>query len=37
MKEGHGIMTLPDGSTYEGEFKNNQIEGYGHFRWMNGK
>ena len=37
VKEGHGILTFIDGSTYEGEFKKNYIDGYGHYVWSDGK
>ena len=36
-KNGHGKFTWPDGSIFEGELKNNTIEGTGKFRWPNGK
>ena len=28
-KNGKGILTFSDGSTYEGEFRNNCLHGYG--------
>ncbi|XP_031505877.1 phosphatidylinositol 4-phosphate 5-kinase 1 [Nymphaea colorata] len=37
LKEGHGLLTLADGSAYEGEFHNNKMEGYGHMTWSDGK
>ena len=29
MKNGKGIFKWADGSTYEGEFKDNKMDGYG--------
>lgn len=33
---GKGTATLPDGSIYEGEFKNSLFEGSGRFTWPSG-
>ena len=32
-KHGEGFLVFPDGSTYQGSFKNDIIEGYGLFMW----
>lgn len=32
-----GVYKLNDGSVYEGEFKNDKIEGYGKFIWSDNK
>lgn len=34
--EGKGVMTWPDQSKYEGEFKNGKIEGKGTKTFSNG-
>ena len=34
--EGKGIMTRPDQSKYEGEFKNGKMEGRGTKVWSSG-
>ena len=34
--EGKGIYSWPDGSEYNGEYKNNIREGEGTFKWANG-
>ena len=34
-KSGNGIIELNTGDVYEGEFKNNKINGYGHYIWKN--
>ena len=36
MKEGNGIFSFKDGSTYLGEWKNDLKEGKGTFTWANG-
>ncbi|XP_051549311.1 ankyrin repeat and MYND domain-containing protein 1 [Myxocyprinus asiaticus] len=36
-RNGHGIQEWPDGSKYEGEFKNNLKHGTGVFTWANGE
>ncbi|XP_051980158.1 ankyrin repeat and MYND domain-containing protein 1-like isoform X2 [Xyrauchen texanus] len=36
-RNGHGIQEWPDGSKYEGEFKNNLKHGSGVFTWANGE
>ena len=36
-KEGKGKLTFADGSYYEGEFKQNEICGYGKYYWPDGK
>ena len=33
IKHGKGIMQLPNGSSYEGDFKNGEITGNGLRRW----
>ena len=30
-KEGYGILTMPDGNHYEGNFSNDMRNGYGEF------
>lgn len=37
MKNGHGEFYWEDGSTYKGDFKNNNIEGKGTYKWADGK
>ena len=34
---GKGVLTFPDGSTYEGEWKNGFMNGEGTFTWSDGK
>ncbi len=34
---GYSVYTWPDGSRYEGEFKNNTFHGKGKYTWANGK
>ena len=36
-KEGKGKSTLPDGSTYDGEWNQNKLEGYGTQLWADGR
>jgi hypothetical protein len=36
-KEGKVKLTFADGSYYEGEFKQNEICGYGNYYWPDGK
>lgn len=36
MFEGKGIFQWPNGTYYEGEFKQSKIEGKGIFKWPNG-
>ena len=35
LKDGHGILYLPNGFKYEGEFKNDKIDGYGIIYYFN--
>lgn len=37
MKQGTGYFRWADGSTYEGEFKDNLIEGKGLYKWSDGR
>ena len=37
MKEGKGQMLWPDGSSYVGQFHNNQIHGIGKYQWADGR
>ncbi len=34
-KSGNWIIKLNTGDMYEGEFKNNKINGYGYYVWKN--
>lgn len=34
--DGHGAIRYPDGSAYEGQWKNGKMHGQGVFRWANG-
>ena len=34
---GKGILQQCDGSNYDGEWKNGNFEGYGIFKWPDGK
>ena len=34
---GEGVYTYPDGGYYKGHYVNNIKEGYGEFKWKNGK
>jgi len=34
-KNGKGVFSWWDGSKYEGGFKDNNLEGYGHYFWEN--
>jgi len=34
VKLGHGKLMMADGSYYEGEFKNGEIEGHGFRKWQ---
>lgn len=36
-KQGKGIYVWHDGSTYEGDFKNDSRHGNGYFKWSNGE
>ena len=36
VSNGKGICKWPDGSQYEGEWKNGMKHGYGTYRWANG-
>lgn len=36
LYEGMGVYDWPDGTKYEGSFKNNKIEGKGIWLWPNG-
>ena len=36
-KEGKGIYVWHDGSTYQGDFKNDSRHGNGYFKWSNGE
>ena len=35
--EGKGLYTFSNGKTYEGEFKNDLKEGFGVFKWPDGR
>ena len=35
-KHGRGVAHFPDGSSYEGDFKDDKFEGVGKFIWKNG-
>ena len=35
MPNGYGIVTLSDGSVYQGEFKDNYMNGYGLMKYPN--
>ena len=35
--EGFGKFTFPDGSKYEGEFKDSEINGKGTYTWADGE
>ena len=37
MWSGQGVLTFPDGSKYEGEWKNGFMNGEGTFTWSDGK
>ena len=37
MKNGKGLFSFGDGSTYEGELKNDEIDGLGIYKWTDGK
>ena len=37
MWSGQGVLTFPDGSTYEGECKNGFMNGEGTLTWSDGK
>ena len=37
MKEGIGKLIFQDGSYYEGQFKKNELSGYGNYSWSDGK
>jgi len=32
-QHGNGMLTYPDGATYEGEFRNGLRDGTGEFKW----
>lgn len=36
IRHGRGIQEYPDGARYEGEWKNNKVEGRGTFYHVNG-
>ena len=36
-KHGHGKFNWADGSTYDGEFLNNNIHGQGVYEWADGR
>ena len=36
-KHGEGQLTLADGSTYLGEFRDGAIQGKGTYNWINGR
>lgn len=36
MQNGHGIEKWPDGTVYEGEFKNGLKHGEGTYKWNDG-
>ena len=33
MKNGKGIIKYLDGSTYEGDFLDNKMDGFGIYKW----
>ena len=35
--DGKGLYTFANGKIYEGEFKNDLKEGYGVFKWPDGR
>jgi hypothetical protein len=37
MKHGHGKFIWSDGSTYDGEFLENNIHGQGEYHWSDGR
>ena len=37
MWSGQGILTFPNGATYEGEWVNGFMNGKGTFTWSDGK
>lgn len=37
LKNGHGVVLKPEGSNFEGTFRNNKFEGYGKYTWRDGK
>jgi len=37
MKHGRGKFVWADKSCYKGEFKNNNINGEGEYKWADGK
>jgi hypothetical protein len=34
--DGHGVMTFPDGTVYDGEFSNNRAKGKGKITFSDG-
>lgn len=36
-KEGKGTLHFADGSIFKGDFKGNEINGYGTYEWTDGK
>ena len=36
-KEGEGKYTYADGSTYEGQWLDNKINGFGSYLWADGR
>ena len=34
---GHGVLTLPNGNKYEGNFVNDKREGHATFSWPDGR
>jgi hypothetical protein len=37
MKHGQGMFTFPDGSTYSGSFAEDKFEGYGEYKFTDGR
>lgn len=37
MKQGQGHYTWPDGSTYDGEWVQNDLQGYGSYKWADNR
>lgn len=36
-KEGHGVLTTPEGHRYEGSYRQNLRHGWGRFTWKDGE
>ena len=37
MKHGKGVLVFKDGSSYNGTFSKNIIDGFGKYAWPDGK